>query len=135
MADYHSVDELGFCSLTGQQILVCVAVKMVGLNHLVPTRQQKPLGLLVLVHGLPRAVAAAAVMGEPSLQACAFCYSWTSGSPGPSYAGAQASLAFRGAGSRKCSRGEHGALNSCVCWGAGFTSKCRVMEPGAAQRL
>jgi hypothetical protein len=41
---------------------------LMGLNRLLPTRQQWPLGLLALGCGLPQATAAAAGAGDPSLQ-------------------------------------------------------------------
>jgi hypothetical protein len=48
-----------------------------GLNSLVPTRQQWPWGLLALGHGHPGSRAAAAGLGEQNLQAVSF--------PGPDF--------------------------------------------------
>jgi hypothetical protein len=86
-------------------------MKLAGLNQLMPTRQQRPSGLVVLgcglpgaaaasadmrklslwaagalgpacPHRLPRAMEAAAGMENLSLWAYAFCYPCSSGSPG-----------------------------------------------------
>jgi hypothetical protein len=59
-------------------------------------------------------------------QACWLAPSLTHGAAGalgPAYTGAPISLAFQSEVSRSCSRGEHGALSSCVCWETGLTTK------------
>jgi hypothetical protein len=121
------------------------AEKPVGLNHLMPTRQQKPWGLFVLGPGLPGAMAAAAGLGDPSLWAVAVlgpaCWVWAPegqysstagmgepslqavGALGPGYTAILVSLVFLGEGSRSCSRGKHGALSSCVYQKAGLTAE------------
>jgi hypothetical protein len=38
----------------------------------------------------------------------------------PAYVGSPGSLAFQGEGSWSCSKGEHEAMSSCVCWEAGL---------------
>jgi hypothetical protein len=58
-------------------------------------------------------------------QGCWFAPSVTRGAVGalgPAYIGAPVSLAFQGDGSRSYSRGEHGALSSCMCQEAGLTT-------------
>jgi hypothetical protein len=61
---------------------------LVGLNYVVPTRQQWPWGLLPLGHGLPGNMVAAAGLGEQSLQAV--------GIPGPDFPHGSQGVQFLG---------------------------------------
>jgi hypothetical protein len=85
--------------------------------------QWKPRGLLTGTGFWECSAATAAGTGN---QACWLVPSVNCravGALGPAYTWVLISLVFQGKGSRLCSRGEHGALSSCVCQEAGLTTQ------------
>jgi hypothetical protein len=97
----------------------CGATKLAGLSCLVPTKQQRFWGLLVLWYGLLGATAAAAGMGEPSLWAArvlrSACLVWAPGGQYSSPVGkGDPSLQVVGALGPACWHGLPGATEAAV---------------------
>jgi hypothetical protein len=76
--------------------------------------------------------APAASMGNQAFWLAPSVTSGVAGALGPAYIGVLASLMFQGEGSRSYSWGELGAVSSCVCQEAGFTTQWALRNgPGA----